>query len=125
VSLEGAAEGLFRVIADVERDRGDLGRLSETEDHLRSLFAERVQSLSITRQEYVEAASSAREYVELFKHSFGPMVAIYAGLTNEPAPMAEFDEAFGQFITRWNQDLTGGVRIPYEFLLVIARKKDL
>ena len=95
-----------------------------TEDHLHSLFDERAQSLSITRQEYVEAASSPREYFELFKYSFGPMVAISAALSHEPARLEELDEAFRQFITRWNQDLTGGVRIPYEYLLVVARKKE-
>ena len=97
-----------------------------TEDHLRSLFAGGVQSLDITRQEYLEEASSAREYFELFRDSFGPMVAIYAGLRNEPARMAELDEAFLQYIRRWNRDTSEErVRIAYEYLLVVARNRDV
>jgi ubiquinone/menaquinone biosynthesis C-methylase UbiE len=93
-----------------------------TEDHVRTLFGERVQSLKATRHEYVERAASAREYAELFEQAFGPMVAIYAALAGQAARQAELDEAFLQFISRWNR---GGeqVRIPYEYLLVIARKK--
>ena len=96
-----------------------------TEDHVRGLLAERVQSLSITPQEYVESAPSARDYLALFKHNFGPMVAIYAGLRNEPARTTELDEAFLQFIERWNTSTGDGVRIPYEYLLVVARKQDV
>jgi hypothetical protein len=75
------------------------------------------------RQEYVETASSPREYFDLFRSSFGPMVAIHGALTNEPERSAKLDEAFRQFIVRWNRDSgERGVRIPYEYLLVIARK---
>ena len=91
---------------------------------MRSLFAGGVQSLSMTGQEYVEEASSEREYFELFKSSFGPMVAIYAAL--DPSRHAELDDAFLQYIRRWNRATTeNGVRIPYEYLLVVARKKDV
>jgi ubiquinone/menaquinone biosynthesis C-methylase UbiE len=93
-----------------------------TEDHVRMLFGDVVQ-LKMTRLEYVETAPSAREYLELFKDTFGPMVAIYEGLSGQPARQTELDEAFLQFIARWNQ---GGdrVRIPYEYLLVIARRRE-
>jgi len=76
-------------------------------------------------QEYVETAPGAREYFELFRHTFGPMVAIYASLSDQPARMAELDASFLQFIARWNRGgPEGAVRIPYEYLLVIARKHD-
>jgi ubiquinone/menaquinone biosynthesis C-methylase UbiE len=94
-----------------------------TEDHVRALFGAGVQSLKMTRHEYVETAPSTRDYFELFKHTFGPIVAIYAGLSDQPARQAELDKAFLEFIARWNR---GGdrVRIPYEYVLVIARKKQ-
>jgi hypothetical protein len=92
---------------------------------LRSLFAGGVQSLSLTRQEYVEEAPNAREYFELFKHCFGPLVAIYSGLRNEPRRAAAFDEAFLQYIKRWNSAAAEGrVRIPYEYLLVVGRTNE-
>lgn len=94
-----------------------------TEDHVRNLYGQKVRSLTMTRQEYVETASSSREYFELFRHSFGPMVAIHASLSDQPVRAAELDAAFLQFIERWNRGGPNGrVEIPYEYLLVIARK---
>lgn len=92
-----------------------------TENHVRQLFGESVRPLTTTRHEYVETAASLREYFDLFAQTFGPMVAIRAGLAGQPARQAELDEAFLQFISHWNR---GGdrVQIPYEYLLVIARK---
>ena len=92
---------------------------------MRRLFGGRTSSLDLRRQAYVETASSPREYFDLFRYSFGPMVAIHGALNNEPGRSAELDEAFRQFIMRWNRDSAeGGVRVPYEYLLVIARPFD-
>ena len=61
-------------------------------------------------------------YLELFKDTFGPVVAIYASLS-DPMRRAELDEALLQFVARWNRGLPErAVEIPYEYLLVIARK---
>ncbi len=93
-----------------------------SEDHVRGLFEDRLQSLTMTRGEYTETASSSREYFELFKYSFGPMVAIYGSLRDQAARVTELDDAFYEFITRWNRDAANGrVRIPYEYLLVVGR----
>jgi hypothetical protein len=93
------------------------------EDHVRTLFASRTSSLALTRHEYVETASSAREYFELFRDTFGPMVAIYASLRGQDQRAAELDAAFLQFIARWNRGTGERVQIPYEYLLVIGRKR--
>ena len=93
------------------------------EDHVRELFRSKVQALDMTRREYFVTAESSREYFELFTHSFGPMIAIYASLGHQRARIAELDEAFLQFIARWSQGgPEGPVRIPYEYLLVVAHK---
>ncbi|HEY1302658.1 MAG TPA: methyltransferase domain-containing protein [Vicinamibacterales bacterium] len=100
-----------------------------TEDHVRRLFGDRVQSLNMTRCEYVESASSARQYLELFKYTFGPMVAIYASLKDQPrraeasaSAVTELDEAFLRFTAQWNRGAPDGpVQLPYEYLLVIGR----
>jgi ubiquinone/menaquinone biosynthesis C-methylase UbiE len=94
-----------------------------TEDHVKNLFGDRVQALEMTRHEYCETAMSSRAYFELFSESFGPMVAIHAGLHNQPARIAELETAFMKFITRWNRGASESqVRIPYEYLLVLAHK---
>jgi ubiquinone/menaquinone biosynthesis C-methylase UbiE len=89
-----------------------------TEEYVRNLFGDRVRTLTATRHEYAEHAASPREYFELFKQAFGPMVAIYAGLDERSA--RELDRAFLEFITRWNRGQQGRVQINYEYLLVVA-----
>ena len=49
------------------------------------------------------------------------MVAIYASLSSQAA-RAQLDRQFRDFITRWNRGEAGRVQIPYEYLLVIARR---
>ena len=121
---EGAGGDFFRVLAPYAPPPPPAARsplLWGTEDHVRKLFGNLV-GLTISRHEYVETASSAREYLELFKDTFGPVVAIYASLS-DPMRRAELDEALLQFVVRWNRGLPErAVEIPYEYLLVIARK---
>ncbi len=95
-----------------------------SEDHVRGLFGDRVASLEMTRGEYAEGAGSPREYYELFKETFGPVVAIYASLADEPERVAALDHAFLDFVTRANRGPRGGpAHYLYEYLLVIARKR--
>jgi ubiquinone/menaquinone biosynthesis C-methylase UbiE len=95
-----------------------------SEDHVRPLFGTRVESLEMTRKTYVETAASVREYYDLFKHTFGPIVAILAGLASQPDQAASLERDLLQFISRWNRATRDGrVEIPYEYLLVIARKR--
>jgi hypothetical protein len=77
----------------------------------------------MTRREYVESAASPRSYLDLFKQTFGPMVAIYTSLANEPERAAALDRDFLGFVGRSNRGTPHGpVQIPYEYLLIVARK---
>jgi ubiquinone/menaquinone biosynthesis C-methylase UbiE len=119
---EGAGGDFFRMLAPFAPPAPSGSRpplLWGTEDHVRRLFGG-VGSIETTRHEYIETAASAREYFELFRYSFGPMVAIYAGLDDRAA--RQLDEAFLQFVARWNRGEGGRMRIPYEYLLVLIRR---
>lgn len=95
-----------------------------SEEHVRKLFGDRIGSPDLTRREYVERAVTPRAYHELFKKMFGPMVAIYGSLANQPERAAALDRDFLDFITRSNRGpAEGPVEIPYEYLLVVARKR--
>lgn len=72
-------------------------------DHVRTLFGDRVASLDATAGEYVETAANPREYLDLFKQTFGPMVALYASLDDQPERAAALDEDFLRYIARWNR----------------------
>jgi len=93
------------------------------QDHVRKLFAQRVEALEMTRREYVERAASPRAYLDLFKQTFGPMVAIYGSLAGQPGRATALDRDFLEFVGRSNRGMPEGpVQIPYEYLLVRARK---
>ena len=90
---------------------------------MRELFGDRVASLELTRREYVERAAGPREYCELFKTTFGPVIALYACLADQPDRAAELDREFLEFATRENRGAPGGpAEYRYEYLLVVARK---
>jgi len=93
------------------------------ENYVRTLFGGRVDSLRMARREYVETSASPGEYHGLFKQAFGPVIAIRASLSGQPDRAAALDRDFLEFITRSNRGpVAGPVKIPYEYLLVVARK---
>lgn len=95
-----------------------------SEDHVRSLFGDRVEALELTRRRYIERAASPLQYRELFKATFGPAVAIYASLEGRPDRAAALDRAFLDFATEANQGPAGGpAEYEYEYLLVVARRR--
>jgi ubiquinone/menaquinone biosynthesis C-methylase UbiE len=94
-----------------------------SEGHVRELFGERVQFQELTRRAYAEGAASPRDYVELFKQTFGPVVATYRSLTDQPERLAALDRDFLEFADRANSGpAQGPAEYRYEYLLVIARR---
>lgn len=94
-----------------------------TEAHVRDLFGDRVESLDMSRDVYVERAESPEAYRRLFLETFGPVIALRAGLAETPAEAAAFDRALLEFATKFNRGGAGGAEYPYEYLLIVARKK--
>jgi ubiquinone/menaquinone biosynthesis C-methylase UbiE len=93
------------------------------EEHVRELFGDRVDSLRLTRREYVERAAGPRAYRDFFKQTFGPVLATYASLAAEPDRTAALDREFLDFAERANRGAPGGpAEYVYEYLLVIARR---
>ena len=96
-----------------------------TEEHVRKLLGDGAESLEMTRREYSERAASPRAYLDLFKQTFGPMVAISTSLADHPERAAALEHDFLDFVTRSNRGTPEGpVEIPYEYLLVVARKRQ-
>jgi ubiquinone/menaquinone biosynthesis C-methylase UbiE len=95
-----------------------------SEERVRELFGDRLESLEMTRKHYVERAASPRDYRELFKQTFGPVVGIYASLADEPERADALDRDFLEFATRANSGLPESpAEYRYEYLLVLARKR--
>ena len=95
-----------------------------SEEHVRERFGDRVDSLVLTRGEYVESAANPVAYTELFGETFGPMIALRGFLSDRPDRRAAFDRDFMEFATRANRGAPGGpAEYAYEYLLVVARKR--
>jgi hypothetical protein len=95
-----------------------------SEDHVRALFGDRVESLDLTRRTYTERAPSPAHYRDFFKATFGPVVAIYRDLERQPARLAALDRDLLDFATRVNEGVPGGpAEYRYEYLLVLARTR--
>jgi ubiquinone/menaquinone biosynthesis C-methylase UbiE len=95
------------------------------EGHVRELFGDRVSSLELIQKQYVEKMSgrseTPRDYVEFYKETFGPVIATYAGLADQPEEAAVLDRDFLDLATRWNRGTPEAAEYHYDYLLVIAR----
>ena len=96
-----------------------------SEEHVRELFGDRVGSLELRRREYVERAADPREYVALFKTTFGPVIGLYSLLADQPERAARLDADFVEFATRENRGAPDGpAEYRYEYLFVVGRKAE-
>lgn len=94
-----------------------------SEDHVRELLGDRVDSLEMTRRTYVERAETPVAYREFFKETFGPVVATYASLSDDPERLASLDRDFFDFATSRNTGPPEGpAEYVYEYLLVVAQR---
>lgn len=94
-----------------------------SEDHVRAQFGDRVGSLDLCRDTYAERAESPREYAQLFRQTFGPVVSLYASLADDPQRLAVLDRELEAYAMQANRGARGAAaEYPYEYLLVLARK---
>jgi ubiquinone/menaquinone biosynthesis C-methylase UbiE len=95
-----------------------------SERHVRELFGDGVGSIELTRGSYVERAASPQAYVDLFRETFGPIIALRSALVDESARATALDRAFLELAVRANGGEPGGpAEYRYEYLLVVARKR--
>jgi 2-polyprenyl-6-hydroxyphenyl methylase/3-demethylubiquinone-9 3-methyltransferase len=77
----------------------------------------------MTRHRYVERSPGGpADYCAFFKASFGPLIALYGMLAEEPERVAALERDFLDFATRSNRGAPDAAEYPYEYLLVVARK---
>ncbi|HEY7346593.1 MAG TPA: methyltransferase domain-containing protein [Gaiella sp.] len=95
-----------------------------SEEHVQALLGDAVEWLQLTRRTYVERSPSPEAYVELFRTTFGPVVALRAALADDPRG-ATLDRDLDEFAARANRGGAGGpAEYPYEYLLAVAAKRE-
>src|ERR1700754_3057417 len=93
-----------------------------SEDHVRELFGDRVDDLTLQRQHIVIDHSPTPEHFrEYWKRNYGPTIAAYKFNVDQPDRVAALDRDFLDFLTEWNQSTEPGkTSYSAEYLLVIA-----
>jgi ubiquinone/menaquinone biosynthesis C-methylase UbiE len=122
---EGPAVAFFDALAAyMPPQPGAESPLSWGDDsHVRAVFGDRLESLELTRRTYVERSASPDEYAELFRTTFGPIVAMRESITDRAA-RAELDRELVEFAYRFDRGAPGGpAEYPYDYLLVVAVKR--
>jgi 2-polyprenyl-6-hydroxyphenyl methylase/3-demethylubiquinone-9 3-methyltransferase len=96
-----------------------------TEDHVRELFGDRLESLEMTRKALVlDRFADPAELPLYFKVNHPLVVGIYEELADEPARIATLDRDFAEAATRWNRGGPDGPAIyELEYMVIVARKR--
>jgi hypothetical protein len=86
---------------------------------------EEALAVELTRKEAVETLQgSPRDYCDFYKAHFGPVIACYGLLANDPDRTAALDRDFLDLATRLNRGAAEGpVQYRYGYLLGVARKR--
>jgi hypothetical protein len=92
---------------------GDLG-------HVRELLGDRVTDLQGSQQMLrVDQLSDPVAFREYFKTNYGPTIAAYRGIADDPDRTAELDQALVDLAERFR---TPDGHLEWEYLLVVATK---
>ncbi|HEY5821718.1 MAG TPA: class I SAM-dependent methyltransferase [Propionibacteriaceae bacterium] len=88
-------------------------------DHVRSLLGDRVSDLVARQQSLrVDRFSDGAEFRDFFKTNYGPTIAVYRFIADDPAKVAALD---ADLAALGDRSLTDGT-MGWEYLLVTARK---
>jgi hypothetical protein len=86
--------------------------------HLRGLFGERITEVLISQQSLrVDGLREPDAFREYFKANYGPTIAAYRAIADQPERVAELDQALLDLVAR-NREPDGS--LAWEYLMVVA-----
>jgi SAM-dependent methyltransferase len=95
------------------------GPLWGNEAHVRELFADRVTDLRAERGNlHVDRFGSGAEFRDFFARYYGPTIAAYRNVADDPARTAALDDALAALA---DEHGAGSRSMEWEYLLVVAR----
>jgi SAM-dependent methyltransferase len=90
-------------------------------DHVRHLLGGHVVDVAVARQSVrVDRFASPEEFRDYFKARYGPIVAAYKGIADNPNRVAALDRDLAN-LARRNNRCTEGFCMDWEYLLLTAR----
>ncbi len=93
------------------------------EEHVRALFGDRVTDVQVRREKLeVTRCDTPEEFRESFKANYGPTIATYRNIADDPGRVAALDRALADVVRRYDR---GGDKtvLDWEYLVVTARKR--
>lgn len=89
-------------------------------EHVRKLFGDRVEDLAAHQQSLlVDRFATGAEFRDFFKANYGPTIAVYRGIADDPEKVAALDADMAALGDRF---LIGDV-MPWEYLIVTAKRR--
>lgn len=94
------------------------------EEHVRTLFGDRVGDLTMRRQTVaMDHCTDPLEFRDYWKRNYGPTIAAYRFNADQAERVEALDNAFLEFLTAWNRGEPGRAVWHAEYLLVTATKR--
>jgi ubiquinone/menaquinone biosynthesis C-methylase UbiE len=91
-----------------------------SEEHVSGLLGDRVTDVEARRQTVrIDHFASAEDFREYFKANYGPTIATYRGIADDPGRVAELDAALDELARRHDQ---GDGMLEWEYLLLTAHR---
>jgi ubiquinone/menaquinone biosynthesis C-methylase UbiE len=92
------------------------------EEHVRELLGDRVTNVEVRRQTLEVARFDVPEdFREHFTTNYGPTIAAYRNIAEDPERVASLDQALSDLARRYDRG-NGKTVLDWEYLLVTARK---
>ncbi len=94
-----------------------------SEDHVRTLRGDNVSDVDAHRQTVrIDRFASQQEFLDYFKANYGPTIAAYRGIADDPRRVAVLDRDLADLAER-HQRAAGSTAMEWEYLLLTARKR--
>jgi SAM-dependent methyltransferase len=91
-------------------------------DHVRALLGDRVRDVQTTTQQLrITHFASPAEFRDYFKINYGPTIAVYRSLAEQPERQAALDHDLDELGRRFDHGAGGSTIMDWEYLLVTAR----
>jgi SAM-dependent methyltransferase len=92
------------------------------EAHVRALLGERVTDVRATRAMLtVDRFSGPEDFRDFFKRTYGPTIAAFRGLEDDPGRTAALDGELAALARQFTREVDDGVVMDWEYLLLTAR----
>ncbi len=92
-------------------------------DHVRDLLGDRAQITTAVQQDLVvDRFAAPQDFLDLFKSSYGPTIAVYRALGEDPERAAALDADLLGLVERFDVG-DGTTVLPWEYLLVTATRR--